>query len=328
MERALVIGASGGFGQAVARDLLARGWEVRALRRAAGRPLALAGLRQIEGDAFDREAVRRAAEGVGVIVHAYNAPYPRWRTELLPPARNVAEAAIDNAACIVLPGNVYGLGPDFSRPLRETDPRQAPTRKGRLRNELEAELEQATVRGARLLNVRCGDYMGPNAKNTWFHFLTEKAIRGGALLDPCRGDIAHEWAYLPDVARATGDLLIRRAELSPNETFHFSSYQLSSRELLAAINEALPEPRPIRRMPWTLLRLITPFSPLLREVHEMKYLWDQPVLLDDRKLSAFLGKVQHTPLAAAVRACLGLAVEQSGFGRRAAMQPAAPDAAL
>ncbi len=315
MERALVIGASGNFGQAVARQMVERGWEVRALRRSAGRAVTLKGIREVEGDAFDAEAVQRAARGVDVIVHAYNAPYTRWHDQLLPPARHVARAAIENGATIVLPGNVYGLGSDFSRPLgsdfsrplAEGASRDAPTAKGRLRNQLEAELEAATERGARLLNVRCGDYLGPGADNTWFRHMTQKALKGGALVDPGTDGVLHEWAYLPDVANATVDLLARRAELGPSETFHFSSYQLTSRQLLEVVNRALPAPRPIRRMPWRLMRWLSPFAPMLRELCEMRYLWEQPVLLDDRKLRTFLGAVPRTPIDEAVSTSLGRA---------------------
>ncbi len=306
MQRALVIGGSGSFGGAVARELLRRGWHVRALRREQGRPLALDGAVAVTGDALQPEDVLRAAEGVDVIVHGYNTPYWHWAKTLLPAARAVARAAAVQRARIVFPGNVYGLGPNFEHPLVEGSPRQARTRKGKLRNAVEAELEHATADGARWLNIRCGDYFGPSLPNTWFQHMTEKALRGGALIDPGRAGVLHEWAYLPDVARATVDLLERGDELGSSETFHMSSHQLTSSQLLEAINRELDAPRRIRRMPWRLMRWLSPFSPMLRELSEMKYLWDEPVLLDDAKLRQFLGHVHRTPLNQAVRAALGL----------------------
>jgi nucleoside-diphosphate-sugar epimerase len=307
MKQALVIGASGGFGGAVARELVGRGWKVRALRRRGGKPLGqLSALQEIEGDALEPADVARAAEGVDVIVHGYNSPYPRWAKTQLRAARAVAAAAVHDRARIVLPGNVYGLGPDFTRPLDESASRQAPTAKGRIRNAVEAELERATTLGARLLNVRCGDYLGPNAGNTWFHFMTKNLARGGALLDPGSPGVLHEWAYLPDVAATVVALLERESELGQSETFHMSSYQLTSTELLEAIQRELPSPRRVRRLPWTLLSYLGVVAPMLRELADMKYLWDQPVLLDDRKLRHFLPNRRVTPLPQAIRASLGL----------------------
>lgn len=306
MQRALVIGSSGSFGRAMTQELLARGWSVRALRRPQGRPLSLAGLEQVSGDALEPGDVARAAQGVQVIVHGYNSPYPTWDRTQVRAAQAVARAAVEQRACLLLPGNVYGLGPHFDRPLREDCERQPSTRKGKIRNQVEALLEQATLEGVQLINVRCGDYFGPDAPNTWLHFISQRALRGGGLVDPgTTPGVPHEWAYLPDVACAAAQLLERRFELSSNETFHFSSQQLSSAELVQALLQHLGARR-VWRMPWRVLRWLSPFAPLLRELVEMKYLWDQPVLLDDGKLQRFLGSVQRTPLDQALRAALGL----------------------
>lgn len=307
MQRALVIGSSGSFGRAMTRELLARGWSVRALRRSQGRPLSLTGVEEVSGDALTPEDVARAAQGAQVIVHGYNSPYPEWDRTQVRAAQAVARAAVEQRACVLLPGNVYGLGPHFERPLREDCARQPSTRKGKIRNQVEVVLEQATLEGAQLINVRCGDYFGPDAPNTWLHFIAQRALRGGGLVDPgATPGVPHEWAYLPDVASAAAQLLERRFELSSNETFHFSSQQLSSSELVQALLQQLG-PRRVWRMPWRLLRWVSPFAPLLRELVEMKYLWDQPVLLDDGKLQRFLGEVRRTPLERALRASLGLA---------------------
>jgi len=310
MQRALVIGSSGSFGRAMTQELLARGWSVRALRRSQGRPLTLSGLEEVSGDALEPQDVARAAQGVQVIVHGYNSPYPAWDRTQVRAAQAVARAAVEQRACLLVPGNVYGLGPRFDRPLTEDCERQPSTRKGKIRNQVEAVLEQATLEGGQLINVRCGDYFGPDAPNTWLHFISQRALRGGALVDPgTTPGVPHEWAYLPDVAWAAAELLERRFELASNETFHFSSHHLSSAELMRGLLQQLG-PRRVWRMPWRLLRWLSPLAAMLRELVEMKYLWDQPVLLDDGKLRRFLGRVQRTPLEGALRASLGLAAPE------------------
>jgi nucleoside-diphosphate-sugar epimerase len=50
--------------------------------------------------------------------------------------------------------------------------------------------------------------------------------------------------------------------------------------------------------------VIAPFNEMIREMLEMKYLWDRPVLLDNTRLVAKLGAEPHTPLADALRAAL------------------------
>jgi nucleoside-diphosphate-sugar epimerase len=43
---------------------------------------------------------------------------------------------------------------------------------------------------------------------------------------------------------------------------------------------------------------------LFREVSEMRYLWQKPLALDNRKLTALLGREPRTPLDQAVREAL------------------------
>ena len=52
------------------------------------------------------------------------------------------------------------------------------------------------------------------------------------------------------------------------------------------------------------MRLAAPFVVTLRELQEMRYLWQQPVRLDNAKLVAVLGREPHTALDAAVEATL------------------------
>lgn len=56
------------------------------------------------------------------------------------------------------------------------------------------------------------------------------------------------------------------------------------------------------------------FSPLLREVVEMRYLWNVPHALDGTKLRAALPAFAPTPLAEAMRAVLPTAQTNTSPG--------------
>ncbi|MBU4238769.1 MAG: NAD(P)H-binding protein, partial [Alphaproteobacteria bacterium] len=107
-KSALVLGATGGAGGAVAERLLKAGWSVRALHR---RPEGVRGdarIAWIRGDAMSAADVAAAAEGVSLIVHAVNPPgYRNWNTLVLPMLDNTIAAAERNGARILLPGTVY-----------------------------------------------------------------------------------------------------------------------------------------------------------------------------------------------------------------------------
>src|SRR5579863_5412822 len=166
----LVLGAAGGVGGEIARQMRDIGWEVRAMKRGlAGEGGLRDGINWVGGDALNAEDVRSAARGASVIVHAVNPPgYRNWAKLVVPMVDNTIAAARRVGATVVLPGTVYNFGPDAFPVLHEDSPQHPVTRKGAIRVELEERLRAYAERGGRVLIVRSGDFFGPIAGNNWF----------------------------------------------------------------------------------------------------------------------------------------------------------------
>lgn len=315
MERgtALVLGATGGIGGEMVATLLRRGWRVRALARdparaAAQWPTGLAQPEWVAGDALDASSVVAAARGAALIVHAVNPPgYRNWETLVLPMLESTIQAAEASGARIVLPGTVYNYGPDAFPEIAEGAPQHPLTRKGAIRVQMEQQLRAAAQRGVRTLIVRAGDFFGPRARNNWFsQGLVKPGQALAAISDPGRRGVGHQWAYLPDVAETIVRLVEREGELAVFDTFHMNGHwDADGTQMQAAIRRASGQPAlPVKRFPWWLLTLASPFVPMFRELREMRYLWQQPVRLRNTRLLSVLGTEPHTPLDIAVGATL------------------------
>ncbi|WP_233872331.1 NAD-dependent epimerase/dehydratase family protein [Paraburkholderia adhaesiva] len=309
---ALVLGATGGIGGEVARQLLDAGWRVRALHRHPGKAAKAGdGIEWHEGDAMDREAVVRVAQGCTVIVHAVNPPgYRRWPQLVLPMLGNTIAAAQAAGATIVFPGTVYNYGPDAFPLLREDAPQRPRTRKGAIRVEMERQLQAAAEHGVRTIVVRAGDFFGPHVVgNSWF---SQGLIEAGKPLRvvrlPGKPGVGHEWAYVPDVARTMVELIARRSTLAPFATFHLAGHWDADGTQMAAAISRVAHRHGLevvkRRFPWPLVFAAAPFVTTLREMLEMRYLWREPVQLDNARLVATLGREPHTALDAAVETTL------------------------
>lgn len=305
---ALVLGATGGIGGEIAELLEARGWRVRAIHRhPLNRPAAggASRLRWIEGDAMSATDVAAAAAGVSVIVHAVNPPgYRNWGTLVLPMLDNTIAAAKENGARIVLPGTVYNFGPDALPLLREDSPQNPTTAKGKIRAEMERRLRLSASAGAKVLIVRAGDFFGPKAANNWFsQGLVKPGRPVAAIAYPGAPGIGHQWAYLPDVAETMVSLLEMPSSLAPFEVVHMKGHwDADGTQMIGAIRRAVGNDRiKVRRMPWSLMRLLSPVVPLFRELMEMRYLWQIPVRMDNAHLKSLLGTEPNTPLDIAVR---------------------------
>jgi nucleoside-diphosphate-sugar epimerase len=306
---ALVIGATGGIGGAVADRLVAEGWRVRAMNRDPERARSASGRTDLEwvpGDAMVEADVVAAAAGARLIVHGANPPgYRNWAGLQLPMLASTIAAARATGARIVFPGTVYNFGPDAFPSLSEDSTQHPKTRKGAIRVRMEEMLAQAARDdGVRVLIVRAGDFFGPKPGNNW---LSQGIVKAGkpvtAVTYPGPLSIPHCWGYLPDVA----ETMVRLAmlpDLGDFEVFHMRGQTLTGDALAAALAKAAGRRLAVHRLPWIAVRAAAPFNETMREMLEMRYLWDGPVLLDNSKLVARLGEEPRTPIVEALRAAL------------------------
>ncbi len=306
---ALVLGATGGIGGAVARKLQARGWTVRALNRKAAKASASGqGFEWMQGDAMNAADVRKAAEGASLIVHAVNPPgYRDWEKLVLPMLDNTIAAARAVGARIVLPGTVYNFGPDAFPVVTEDSPQHPVTKKGGIRVEMEKRLKAASETGIGVIIVRAGDFFGPGAtSNSWFSaaFATPgKPV--GTIRNPARPGIGHQWAYLPDVAETMVQLVERAERLPAFACYHMNGFwDGDGRQMAEAVGRVAGGAAKIGRFPWFVVPLLAPFMTVMHELKEMRYLWKVTVRMRNDKLVAELGTEPHTPIDEAVRATL------------------------
>lgn len=309
---ALVLGATGGIGGEVAHQLRQAGWRVRAMKRGLRTPPPADGLEWVAGDAMNAADVLAAAQGCSVIVHAVNPPgYRRWHELVLPMIDHSIAAAQAHGATVVLPGTVYNHGPDAFPLLTEDSPQHPPTRKGAIRVALERRLQDAAEAGhIRVLIVRSGDFFGPRAGNNWF---TQGMVKPGRPVTrvqlPARPGVGHQFAYLPDVARTMVELLQQREHLPAFAAFHMAGHwDADGRQFGQAIQRAVVRhggrAPTLQPFPWWLIRLASPLVTTLRELLEMRYLWQREVRMDNRRLLQVLGREPHTPLDEAIEATL------------------------
>jgi nucleoside-diphosphate-sugar epimerase len=308
MATALILGATGGIGHEAASALHRHGWQINALHRDPGKAAARGStpwIHWVKGDAMNAAEVTKAAEGASVIVHAVNPPgYRNWGQLVIPMIESSIGAARTHGARVLLPGTIYNYGPDAFPTLREDSPQQPLTRKGRIRVELERRLQDS---GVRALIVRAGDFFGPNAGNNWF---SQGLVKPGqpvtSISYPGRAGVGHAWAYLPDLAETMAQLLDRESTLGVFERFHFAGlWDADGTRMTQAIRGVVGSSNiEVRAFPWALLTLLAPFKTLFREMREMRYLWEEPLRLDNGHLLRVLGAEPRTPLDQAVRATL------------------------
>ena len=305
-KTALVLGATGGIGGAIAQKLLAHGWRVRGMaRRIEPNHHALSpGFTWIQGDALNLEDVMAVASGASVIVHAVNPPgYRNWETLVLPMIENTIKAArAAGGARILLPGTIYNFDPAQTPIIRADTPQQTRSRKGMIRIALEQRLAEAAPDVPALI-LRAGDFFGPGAAgSSWFTQIMVKPGRPVTrLINPAHGG-GHSWAYLPDLAIACAQLLDASERLLPFEQVPFEGfYDETGIGLIDAIHRVTGRRLPVWKFPWWLMQGLAPFGGLPREVAEITPYWRHPVRLDNTRLVQLIGHEPRTALDVAIK---------------------------
>ncbi|MEZ5798510.1 MAG: epimerase [Paracoccaceae bacterium] len=277
---ALVAGANGGFGSAMAAALWSAGWEIRPYRR--GTDMAA------------------AARGAGLIVNGLNPPaYHDWAGLIPEITRSVLAAARASGARVLLPGNVYVYGRQPG-PWGADTPHLPCSRKGHIRAGMEARYREAAAAGQRVLILRGGDFIAPGARVGLYPQVVLKPLARGRIV--AMGDPAarRAHAFLPDMARAAAELL--SGDLPDFLDMPFAGLSFSTADLAAAIGRVTGRVPRVSRFPWWQLRLAAPVWELARELLEMRYLYDLPHELDPAPLAAALPGFRPTGLDAVVRA--------------------------
>ena len=305
----LVLGANGRFGQAAVQAFADAGWRVLAQARRTPTHALPPSARHIDAPLCSTDALAEQAAGASVVVHAINPIYAQWDTEAIPLARAGMDLATRLSAAFMLPGNVYNYGERMPAQLMEDTPQNPTTSKGRLRLEIENEMQARASRGMRSVVIRAGDFYGCG-RGSWLDQLIIKDIAKGKLVYPGPLDVPHAWGYLPDLARAFVAVASTRYEPA-FRNLHFAGHTLTGRALLQAIESAAiglgRAPTAGFRhggMPWNLIRAVGVVHPMWRELARMSYLWRVPHALDGSALARIVGALPSTPVLPALRQAL------------------------
>ena len=296
-----VVFGTGQVGNALAAHLASLGLAVRAVSR--HRPSALAGVDWRPADVTEPEVAADAAKGASVVYQCLNAPYTQWPERFPPLQRGVLAAAERNDALLVSLENLYGYGPTGGKPMTEDLPLAATTVKGRTRAAMTGELLAAAADGrVRVAIGRASDFFGPGV--TQGSTLGERVfgnaqagLRADFIGDP---DQPHTYSYVPDIA--VGLATLGTDARAAGQVWHLPGpATVTTRALLDLVAAEVGHPVGIRSVPKLAVRALGLVNPMLRELAEMSYEFDQPFVLDTSKYQAAFGAA-GTPLAAAVAA--------------------------
>ena len=300
-ELHVVLGASGAVGGAVTRELIRQGARVRAVTRSSSGDIP-EGAERVAADVSSVDQMRQVCADATEIYFCSNPLYTRWETEFPPMLEGAIAGARESGAKLIVADNLYVYAPT-THPITEDLPWRPVTRKGRVRARMDERLMAASRAGEiRMAIGRASDYFGPGALNTALsgdYFF--KAYFAGKPVDwPGRLDMPHSCSYIEDFGR--GLVTLGQHERALGEVWHIPAVApLTGRQFLDMLFEAAGRRAQVRAASKAMLRVIGLFNPIIREMVEMAYEFEQPFVMDGSKFMRAFGGAP-TPLPDAIRA--------------------------
>lgn len=295
MKKVLVLGASGGMGYALVRELVSRGIAVVAFARRKEKLDALykdeSDVIIFAGDVLDKVAVTKAAKGVDTIFHAVNFPYPVWAKTHPLCIEVLIQVAEAQQAKIAFVDNIYAYGPSTNVKVSENMRKRPQTKKGKIRFMMEERLLKSKVP---TLIVHLPDLYGPNAESTLLHETFKSVVQNKKANFIGKINIAREYLYTFDGAKAMVELAQR--DNAYNQNWNIPAiHPITGTEIVEILRTEIGYNQPIRTINKTMIRMIGLFQPLMREMVEMMYLTETPIILDGEKYKKEIGEIPKTP---------------------------------
>ncbi|MEO7430929.1 MAG: NAD-dependent epimerase/dehydratase family protein [Dokdonella sp.] len=283
MKGLTVVFGAGAIGMRVVRLLQSRGDAVRIAQR--NRPGHMpAEVEFCACDILDPAAVRSAVEGASQVLISVGFRYDSrlWRTAWPLAMNNVLDACAAIDARIVFIDNLYQLGPQ-NEARREDMALTSVGQKPAILAEV-TRIWMASLSRVRLAALRCPDFYGPgvDASHIGATGFGRVAQRKSALL-LAPPDTPHDFAYVPDIARAVMSLFDAGDDAYGQAWNMPCAPTLTPRQILKLGADAVNRPLKIVAVPLWMMPMLGLFSRFMKEVHDVAFTWDRPYVVDASK---------------------------------------------
>jgi nucleoside-diphosphate-sugar epimerase len=280
-----ILGANGTIGKLLANELTAFTKDIRLVSR---NPKKVNETDELfPADLSDVANVDKAIQGSEIVYLVVGFEYKLkvWAENWPKLMRATIVACIKYNAKLVFFDNVYLYGKAEIPHMTEESKINPPSKKGVIRKEI-AEMLLNQVKAGKLtaLIARSADFYGPDNKSSliieliYNNFKKRKA--GNWLVN---ADKKHSFTYTPDAAKATA--LLGNTHDAFNQVWHLPTDKntLTVRELSALFAKEMNVPNKIFIFRKWLIKLLGLFIPVMKEMPEMLYQYEQDYIFDSSK---------------------------------------------
>lgn len=280
-----ILGSGGAIGVPLAKELKAYTNHIRLVAR---NPQQVNGDDELfKADLIIAGDVDKAVAGSDVVYLTAGLKYDIkvWKKDWPVVMSNVINACLKHNVSLVFLDNVYMYAASEIPHMTEQSRIAPPSKKGQVRTTLHEMIFHAIQdRGLKALIARSADFYGPDVKNSpLFVTVLEKFQKKQKAFWQVDADKIHSFTYTPDAAKATA--ILGNTPDVYGEVWHLptSAERLTGKDFVEKMAKEMDiEPR-YYILSEFMIGLIGLFVPLVKELKEMSYQYDQEYFFDSSK---------------------------------------------
>ncbi len=309
-----ILGANGAIGRGLGPLLGERGVPYRVVGRSLlalqvrfhGDPLC----EHLQWDPEDADAFEQACAGAGTVVYLVGAALWKFKDHIPLIEKTLRAARKAGVGRFLLVSSNWSYGAAQAARVSEEHPRDPQTEKGRIRREQENLVLAAHAPGVFATGVlRMADLYGPRieASHLWSLFQAAKKGTEAQVLGPI--DQPHEFVFTPDAAATIAQLIDTDAAWAGtvSQAWNLGGFGVTTiREMAELVFATEGKPAKYNVPGKLMMRVVRAMNPYIRELGEMQYLLDQPLLMEDARLAVLLGGLRKTSYVEGVQQTLAL----------------------
>lgn len=279
-----ILGANGTIATELVPIILADNQQLRLVSR---NPKPIKGAETMAADVLDYNQVLKAVQGSDIVYLLVGLEYniKVWRKSWPLLMRNVIDACKATGAKLVFFDNIYMYG-KVNGPITENTPFNPISKKGVVRAGVDKMLlDEMSAGNIKAVIAKATDFYGPRS--------TDKSATGIMVFDRMKkklapqamvnADVPRSYNYTPDAAK--GLYMLATHDNAYGQTWHLPTAKATptGREFISIAAKYMTGSTKVQVLPKLLFKVMAPFNLFIREMNDMLYQSEYPLVFDSTK---------------------------------------------
>jgi nucleoside-diphosphate-sugar epimerase len=293
-----ILGINGATGIEIAKELNRKSIPVRGVSRRE----AQGNWEHRKGDVMNLESLTAAIDGSSIVYCCVGLEYDIkiWKRDWLPLIENVIQACLATKAKLIFVDNVYMYGL-VQGTMTESTPMTPSSEKGKVRKAVAEKLLDAFAhRGLEGCIARSADFYGPDCEKSMIAEGVFKNITNGKSMQWLgRMNKKHAYTFTPDIGRACVNLAL--SDKMKGDVWHLPTAEaITATEFTNMVANEMNVPAKVTAIRGFMVSVLGIFIPILKEVKEMMYQYDEDYIFSSAKYENAFGE-KPTPYKVGIK---------------------------